>query len=205
MKKIIIKNKKFKGDPSIYNGTRDDNALGFGWRPGQQKFTLEIENCEIDANGVAEGLKLSYCTHVIVKNCTIIGGYEDCVDIVRGGYMLFDGCTFISNNSKHHFTIKSSVDNVTIKNCTFVNNFRNLYDGALVDLGNWSDYDIDDIPKTKNIYIVDYTLKNISWYKRIVARRLYANNPVIRGDGFVLKVPRLFVWLFWKLRRFQVS
>ena len=55
---------------------------------------------------------------VKVKNCIIIGGYEDCVDIVRGGRILFEDCTFISNNTKHHFTIKCQVENVKIVKLT---------------------------------------------------------------------------------------
>ncbi len=202
MSDIFIKGKTFKGD--LKNGI-GSNALGFMWRPGMPKRKIRIENCTIDAGPVSEGLKLSYCHDVIVKDCTIIGGIEDCVDIVRGGFMLFENCRFVSNNSKHHFTIKCQVSNITIKDCVFVNDFRTLIDGAFVDLGNWSDYDVIDLPKTKDIYIVDYKFENISWYKKIISRRLYADNPVIRGDGIVLKIPRLLVWLFWKLRRFQVS
>lgn len=205
MKEILIENQKFKGNPNKHNKKKDDNAIGFSWRPGQEKFSLKIKNCEIDANGVAEGLKLSYCSNVIVQNCVIVGGYEDCVDIVRGGFMLFENCRFVSKNTKHHFTIKCQASNITIKDCVFVNDFNKLIDGAFVDLGNWSDYDVDDLPKTKEIYIVDYKLENVSWYKKIISRRIYAENPITRGDGFVLKIPRLFVWLFWKLRRFQVS
>nr|BAR39922.1 hypothetical protein [uncultured Mediterranean phage uvMED] len=202
MSGIVIDGKTFKGD--LKNGA-ESNALGFMWRPGIPKQKIRIENCTIDAGPVAEGLKLSYCHDVIVKNCTIIGGHEDCVDIVRGGYMLFDNCRFVSNNTKHHFTIKCQASNITIKDCVFVNDFNKLIDGAFVDLGNWSDYDVIDLPKTKEIYIVDYKFENVSWYKKIISRRLYADNPVIRGDGFVLKIPRLLVWLFWKLRRFRVA
>ncbi len=200
MNDIFIKDQTFKGD--LKNGI-ESNALGFMWRPGMPKQKIRIENCTIDAGPVAEGLKLSYCYDVIVKNCTIIGGYEDCVDIVRGGFMLFENCRFVSNNTKHHFTIKCQAFNITIKDCVFVNDFKKIIDGAFVDLGNWSDYDVVDLPKTKEIYIVDYKLKNISWYKKIISRRIYADNPVIRGDGFVLKIPKLFVWLFWKFKRFK--
>jgi len=202
VKEIVIKNKNFKGD--IANG-KQSNALGFMWRPGQEQFSLRIEDCTIDAGEVAKGLKLSYCHNVVVKNCTIIGGFEDCVDIVRGGFMLFEKCIFKSNNTKHHFTIKCNASNITIKDCIFENDFNKIYDGAFVDLGNWSDYDVDDLPKTKDIYVVDYTFKNVSWYKKIISRRLYAKTPTTRGKGFVLKVPTIFVYLFWKLRRFQTK
>ena len=169
------------------------------------KQRIRIEDCTIDAGPVAEGLKLSYCHDVIVKNCTIIGGFEDCVDIVRGGFMIFENCKFVSKNTKHHFTIKCNASNITIKDCVFVNDFNKLIDGAFVDLGNWSDYDIDDLPRTKDIYIIDYKFENVSWYKKIIARRLHAETPVNRGNGYILRIPRVFVWLFWKLRQFQVS
>ena len=199
---ITIKNKRFIGN--IENGIQS-NALGFMWRPGMPSKKIRIDNCHIEAGEVAEGLKLSYCSDVVVTNTTIIGGFEDVVDIVRGGFMLFENCRFISKNTKQHFTIKCQASNITIKNCTFVNDFRTIIDGAFVDLGNWSDYDIDDLPKTKDIYIVDCKFENVSWYKKIISRRLYAETPIVRGNGIILKVPRLFVWLFWKLRRFQVK
>ena len=153
MNEITIKGKTFTGD--LKKG-KQGNALGFMWRPGMPKQKIRIEDCTIDAAPVAEGLKLSYCSDVIVKNCTIIGGFEDCVDIVRGGFMIFENCRFVSKNTKHHFTIKCNASNITIKNCVFVNDFNKLIDGAFVDLGNWSDYDVDDLPRTKDIYIIDY-------------------------------------------------
>ena len=118
MNEIIIKGKTFRGD--LKNG-KQSNALGFMWRPGMPKQKIRIEGCTIDAGPVAEGLKLSYCHDVIVKNCTIIGGFEDCVDIVRGGFMIFENCRFVSKNTKHHFTIKCNASNITIKDCVFVN------------------------------------------------------------------------------------
>jgi hypothetical protein len=204
MKEIIVKDKKFKGDPSKFNGTQDDNALGFGWRPGQEEQTILIENCEIDANGVAEGLKLSYCSNVKVLNCTIIGGYEDCVDIVRGSNILFKNCKFIAKNTKHHFTIKCMVDSVQIIDCEFINEFNNLLDGACVDLGNWADYDVEDLPKTKNIEISNCKLINFRKYKKIISRRIYAESPLVSNtSGFVLKIPQIFVKIFWSFKRFE--
>ena len=199
---ITIKNKRFIGN--IENGEQS-NALGFMWRPTCRGKKIRIDNCHIEADSVAEGLKLSYCSDVIVKNTTIIGGFEDCVDIVRGGFMLFENCRFISKKQKQHFTIKCNASNITIKNCTFVNDFRTIIDGAFVDLGNWSDYDIDDLPKTKDIYIVDCKFENVSWYKKIISRRLYAETPVNRGSGYILRIPRVFVWFFWKFKRLSIS
>ena len=205
MRTINITDRIFTGDPDRHQGRIDDNALGFAWRPGQDKFSVHINRCMIDANGVAEGLKLSYCHDVHVKNSTIIGGYEDCVDIVRGGDITFDRCRFISNNTKHHFTIKCNVSNVSIFNCEFVNEFRNVFDGACVDLGNWSDYDVRDLPKTRDIHILNNRLTNMRPHKRILARTIHAEAPVTSGPGVVLRVPNMFVRLFWCIRRNQYN
>ena len=57
---ITIKGKSFIGDPTKSQpdpnqpfGKVDHNALGFGWRPGRKKESVLIEDCTIDANGVA--------------------------------------------------------------------------------------------------------------------------------------------------------
>lgn len=209
----IIKDSRFIGDPSKTqqdsgqpSGKVDASALGFAWRPGWKQESILIENCIIDANGVAEGLKLSYCHDVTIKKCTIIGGYEDCVDIVRGARILFDDCTFIANNTKHHFTIKCMVSDVTIINCTFVNDFNKIWDGAFVDMGNWAIYNKEDLPKTNNIKIINCLFENVSWYKKILTRRLYAENAIVKNTtGFNLKIPKIFIKLFWWYKRKPVK
>ena len=198
---IVIKDSFFKGDPDKAKGQWDDNALGFG-----NCRDIAIVNCVIQANGVAEGLKLSNVWDVNVKNCIISGGYEDCVDIVRGGRITFDGCVFVALNTKHHFTIKCQVSQVTIKNSLFLNPFRHWWDGACIDLGNWSDYDIDDLPKTKGIRIENCRLMNMPFYKKILSRAIFAQKPLVKNTkGLNLRIPSLFVELFWKLRRWQVA
>jgi hypothetical protein len=206
LRDIEVIGQHFIGNPDRYKGKQDDNALGFGWRPGQEKKTILIKNCKIDAAGVAEGLKLSYCHDVTVQDCEIIGGYEDCVDIVRGGNILFENCRFIANNTKHHFTIKCMVSNVIIKNCTFINNFRHIYDGAFVDMGNWGIYNKENIPKTNNIKIINCNFENVSWYKRILSRAIYAEPAIAENTkGFNLKIPTLFVNIFWAFKRCQAK
>jgi len=138
----------------------------------------------------------------VVRRCIIVGGYEDCVDIVRGGDILFDQCTFISNNTKHHFTIKCDVHNIRIEDCTFSGDFKSVWDGAFIDLGNWGTYNFKDIPKTDNIYVTRCNIVNVSWWKQILTRRLFAENPVICDtSGFNLRVPKFIVNIFWLYKR----
>lgn len=210
MKQRIFKNRIFIGDPFHFEkdpnqpfGKVDKSAIGFSWRPGQEEVELRIENCQINANGVAEGLKLSYMRNVVVKDTIITGGYEDCVDIVRGENILFENCIFVSENTKHHFTIKCQVKNVKIVNCIFRNNFSKIYDGAFVDMGNWSDYDVGELPKTRDIKIINCNFENVSWWKKILTRRLYAENAIVTNTkGFNLRIPDIFVKMFWKYKRY---
>ena len=199
---IIIQEKTLKGDPERFKGAADDNALGL--KGNSQGNSILIESCFIDANGVAEGLKLSHIKNVMVKNTIIIGGYEDCVDILRGEDITFKKCVFIAENTKHHFTIKSETKNVQIIDCTFIEPFKCLIDGALIDMGNWSNYDVKDLPKTKGISIINCKLVDIPWWKRILTRRLYAQNAMVENTkGFNLKIPNFIVKCFWRIRRWQ--
>lgn len=203
MKKIVLENQVFSSDvfeetESKFNGL---NALGFNWRPGQERFSLEIKSCKIDGLGVAEGLKLSFCRNVKVIDSVIIGGYEDCVDIVRGENIIFENCQFIANNgTKQHITCKGGAKNVTFKDCKFVGSFRHWWDGACIDLGNWGDYDDVVRPKVRNVSIINCSMENVSF--PILYRRLYSETPKVEFSfGLGFNVPSIFVKTFWFLQR----
>ena len=185
-------------DDSKFN---DKNALGFGWRPGQSEFNLVIDSCTIDGGGVSEGLKLSFCRNVIVRDSQIMGGSEDCVDIVRGENILFENCTFFAGpETKQHITCKGGVKNITFKKCKFVGSFKNWWDGACIDLGNWTDYDDVDRPMVRNINIENCVMQDVGC--RILYRRLYSETPKVSNSrGLKFNAPRIFVKLFWWLQR----
>ena len=198
MKKKVIKNKTFRSSGS---GEKSDkfnslSALSFSWRFGQEPYSLLIDSCTIDGSGAAEGLKLSFCNDVTVRNCKIIGGRADCIDIVRGRNISFEDCRFIAKNTKNHITAKGGIKNLSFKNCIFENDFKYFFDGACIDLGNWTDYDDVDRPMNRNIVIENCKMKNIR--NKILYRRLYSETPkVINSHGFGLRVPKIFVSLFW--------
>ena len=159
-----------------------------------------VDSCVIDGRGFAEGLKISFGHNIIVRDCIIHGGYEDCVDIVRGANISFIRCQFISYNSKQHITIKGGARDVTIHSCEFVNKFQKWYNGALVDIGNWSDYDIIHRPKTRNILIKKCKLTNVGF--KLLSRTIFGNNlTVIKTSGLNLKIPSIITRLFFRLRK----
>ena len=177
----------------------DSSALNFAWRPGQEKNSILIEDCYIDGRGASEGLKLSFCSNVYVYNSVIYGGYEDCVDIVRGSNIMFDNCVFSIGDAKYHATIKGGAHTIYFKNCDFIGKYKTWYDGACVDLGNWTDY--DDVPRPR-VRGVLFENCRILEGRAVLARVLHANAPkVFDTKGIVLKVPRLFTAMFFFLQR----
>tara|TARA_B100000212_G_scaffold342604_1_gene331222 strand:- start:29383 stop:30051 length:669 start_codon:yes stop_codon:yes gene_type:complete len=176
-------------------------ALGLSWRPGREKIGYEIRDCLIDGSRGGEGLKLSFCYDVYVEDCTIIGGVEDCVDIVRGGDISFYNCRFVSKNTKHHITAKGGVKSLSFTNCNFVGDYRMKWDGAFIDLGNWTDYDDVNRPGVREVSLNNCRIFESS--RKILCRRLYSENPSVKNcDGKILKIPKILLALFWWGQRF---
>lgn len=199
----VFKNQRFTSGEKEERESKfyGKNALGFAWRPGQEEFELLIDSCVIDGAGVAEGLKLSFCRNVRVLNTTIIGGYEDCVDIVRGSNITFENCKFISSKkTKQHITCKGGAQGVSFINCQFINAFRHWWNGACIDLGNWTDYDDVDRPKTRNILIKNCKLSGVLF--PVLYRKLYSECPKVYGsNGLGFSIPGIFVKIFWFIQR----
>lgn len=213
---FIIENKTLRcNEPANIDRSVDTNALGLFHRPyytpeqipeGNQfseKYfwgkNIIVRDCEIDGRGCAEGLKISFGYNVKVENCIIHGGYEDCVDIVRGANISFKKCKFISYNTKHHFTIKGGCKNITIDDCEFVNDFNKWYDGAILDIGNYGDYDQYPRPKVRHVDVKNCRLTNIKF--KMLSRVLYGHKPNVQNTkGFIFKVPSFITSIFFKLR-----
>ena len=179
----------------------DSSALALGWRPGQPEFSATIDSCTIDGGGASEGLKLSFCRNIKIQNSQFFGGSEDCVDIVRGENISFYNCTFFANpDTKQHVTIKGGARNITFKNCKFINSFKSWWNGACIDIGNWTDYDDVDRPKTRDVRVVDCEMQNVAF--PVLCRRLYADSPIVENTrGLGIMIPSWAVSIFWFLQR----
>tara|TARA_Y100000004_G_scaffold43674_1_gene47883 strand:- start:13187 stop:13852 length:666 start_codon:yes stop_codon:yes gene_type:complete len=192
----IIEGQHFKCNSEYSDKFITSAALGLSWRPGQDSVEYQIKNCTIDGSLGGEGLKISFCYNVYVEGCTIIGGVEDCVDIVRGGDITFCDCKFISNNTKQHITVKGGAKNINFINCTFVGDYSCWWDGAFIDLGNWTDYDDVNRPRVRNVKIEGCKIEDSK--RRVLSRVLYSERPDVKNSsGSVFKVPSLFLAIFW--------
>jgi len=190
----IVKGEVLKGDPDRFKG-QDDNALGFA----NQRRIL-IEDCEIHADGVAEALKFSRCWMVVVTKCRIIGGYEDCIDIVRGGKILiYKNIIRASKKTRSFVTIKGGVHTVVLQE----NVFQGKVSGPIIDLGNWTNYDIVKRPKVRNVEIIGNSFQNTKGQS--LYRRIHSEKPeclMNRGDqGDCKKMAWLIRKGYWCLRR----
>jgi hypothetical protein len=205
MKTITIEKQYFKPTSTEKQESKfiDKSALGFGWRPGQERFKLIIRSCFIDGTGVSEALKLSFCRDVEVQDCEFLGGYEDCVDIVRGENISFKNCHFISQNSRQHITCKGGARNISFTNCKFTGAFKNWWNGACIDLGNWTDYDDVDRPRVRGVRIKNCIMKDVC--TQVLYRKLYSEKPEVENSyGIKLNIPNVFVKVFWALQRMKL-
>lgn len=203
MQEILIENQNFIAKEKYQDKFKGSCALGISWRPGQEEKSYEIKNCIIDGAGSSEGLKMSFCYNVHVESCKIYGGVEDCVDIVRGGNITFANCSFISNNTKQHITIKGGAKNIRIINCNFIKPYKSRFNGACIDLGNWTDYDDVNRPRVRNVEIKNCRI--IDSRRSILCRVLYSDDPTLDlSFGKVFKVPRFLLAIFWLGQRLGV-
>ena len=215
MKKTIIDRIFKREDFSNIEKGQDTSAVSFFYRPYYKPESIpennqfddsaywghdvDIINCSIDGRGCAEGLKISFGYNILVENCEIYGGYEDCVDIVRGANITFKNCKFIACNTKHHFTIKGGCKNILIEDCEFVNDFNKWYDGAILDIGNYCNYDQVQRPKAREVKVKNCKLTNIKF--KLLSRVLYGSKPKVENTkGLTFKLPSIFTKIFFKLR-----
>jgi hypothetical protein len=212
-----IENKTF-GENSFFNDGKNmsvhksSNALNLAWRPYWGEGTkdniwakdIKLFNCNINGAEFGEGLKLSFPFNVIVEDCNITGGYEDVIDIVRGGNVLFKNCNFYSSIFSNQIaTIKGGAHSIRFENCFFQNNNPKMK--YMFHFGGWSDYDKYRKLETKSVEFVDCIA--ISLYNKVrIAKELFSvsqNYQGIKTGNNVenkLRIPRILTNVFFFLR-----
>ena len=140
-------------------------------------------------------LKFSNCTDILVSQCYIEGGKEDCVDAVRGNnYTIKDSDLAPEKNG---ITIKGSIDGFRIENVEFDGHGTECD----IDIGQFDNYWYIGRAPTRNI-----TIKNVNAKdgKPIKIRLWDSTTPtIISSNVKVIKVPKFIWWPYFVFRAIQ--
>lgn len=137
---------------------------------------------------------------------------EDALDIVRGESYVFRNVEFISRGDRA-VTIKGGVNGAFFLGCRFAGRTST---GALVEFGNWSDYDVLERPRTRNLF---FDAANVFEIQRTAVpsgaqcsagnripqaagiRTFHAERPVVEIDVPIEITPRLAVDQYFQRQR----
>lgn len=134
----------------------------------------------------------SHGVDITIKDSTIQGGSEDCVDANNDSDTILIENVRVHPNGKYGFTIKGGTKNVILRNVAFETHGSEVD----IDLGNWSDQDSKN--KTINVTLEDVTSLD---GKPVKVRVFYAAIPTVIGGNVKLVVyPG---WLVWLIRKFH--
>lgn len=151
-------------------------------------------------DGYAEALKLSNLENVSVSVTLITGGYEDCIDIVRGkNYNIHNSALRSGNKTRTFITAKGGIDGLVLENLLISGKTSFFWDISLGDHTIYNDID-SDLPVMKNV-----TINNV---KRVNGKKvrilcLYCENPkLVNGKYTLIKIPISLVRIFFSIKRF---
>lgn len=138
-------------------------------------------------------LKFSNADNVVVSNCSVVGGREDCIDINRGCEgIIIEGCDLYPCG-EYGMTIKGGSHDITIKDVKFFGHAHD-YD---IDIGNWSDQSDRRTTGVKLINVRGTTDEPVT------VRVLWGDRPTIIGGNIKLTVvPQLAVVVYRFFRKF---
>jgi hypothetical protein len=140
-------------------------------------------------------LKFSNCTDILVDNCEIKGGKEDCIDIVRGvNYTIKNSDLYPVHNG---ITIKGSVDSVNLNNIVFKTHGKDCD----IELGQYDNYWYVGRQPTRNILI--HNIKSED-EKPVVIKIWDACTPAVENSNVrIIKIPKLIWFPYFVFRAIQ--
>lgn len=140
-------------------------------------------------------LKFSNCENITVRNCTILGGKEDCIDAVRGSNYTFDT---VALAPKHNgITLKGSIDTANIANVEFQSHGKDCD----IELGQYDNYWYIGRAPTRNVSIID---TNAIDGKPIVIKVWDGEMPTVTGSNVkIVKIPKFIWWPYFVFRAIQ--
>lgn len=164
-----------------------------------------VKDLTIDGSTASEALKASNLVNAKAQDCILIGGSEDCLDVVRG-YGEFVRIKFKpSKNTKQAVTVKGGAS-VSITSSEFVGKSKK-YD---IVIGDFTIYDAVDSNRRK----ADVTIGNCKAYnddgserpvKILILKGKLINNSRMKVDVKVTKYPSLLVNLYFFFSKLFLS
>jgi len=159
-----------------------------------------IENRIVPEQGINPGeysdiLKFSNCTAILVDDCEIHGGKEDCIDVVRGAnYTVKNSDLYPEQNG---ITIKGSVDGVKLDNIVFKTHGRDCD----IELGQYDNYWYVGRPPTRNVVL--HNIKSED-EKPVIVKVWDANVPIVENSNVrIIRIPKLIWFPYFVFRAIQ--
>lgn len=143
-------------------------------------------------------MKFSNCSNVKVSEVTVVGGREDCIDIVRGSNYEFSDVTL--EPIENGVTIKGSASNILLKHVLFWTTGKKYS----IELGQFDNYWYVGRPPTRSVTIENVASKD---GKKVVVVVWDAEKPTVinSSDVVVKKIPK-FIWFpYFLFRRWQIK
>lgn len=147
----------------------------------------------LDGTKDAETIKGSDLVDSGAVGFDIIGGYEDCIDCVRGtNYLFANGRMRTSEKTRTFITLKGGIDTIVLRDLLLVGSCKYPWH---ISLGDHTIYNNGGLMNQRNIVIDNVNRPN---GKKVWIFCLDSQRPrVYRGNYGVIKVPKFLakIWL----------
>ena len=159
-----------------------------------------IENRIIPEQGInpaeySDILKFSNCTTILVDDCEIHGGKEDCIDAVRGAdYTIKNSDLYPEHNG---ITMKGSIDGAKLDNIVFKTHGKDCD----IELGQYDNYWYVGRLPTRNVVL--HNIKSED-EKPVIVKVWDANVPVVENSNVrIIRIPKLIWFPYFVFRAIQ--
>lgn len=141
----IIEGETFLGPERIESRDRDTCAEWIGFQTD-----VIYRRCVFDARAAAEAVKVTH-SNIILEDCDLHSGYEDCLDIVASSFIKTLGCRFhLAGRGRVAVTIKGGATHYESAHCEV---FGRPKHWTVYDVGGHTIYDQDGGDYTTEVHI----------------------------------------------------
>jgi len=170
----------------------DNNYYSIADQDGVVIENKDFPDPGVNSQDYSDIFKLSHATNIVLRNSSIAGGTEDCIDMNRDCNNILIENVRLHSGGSYCMTIKGGTKNVTLKDIVVQAHGKETD----IDLGNWSDQ--------SNELTTNITLENVQSMdgSPVRVRVLWADPPtVINSNVKVTVVPKWMVAIYRFLRK----